>query len=229
MGASTSIYGSVHVRLVQFCFIFCFMLIYPWEPRLYLYSLPQYIFCILLWFNKNTFPHSSELRKTSNSLSIVSTFVLRPRPRHIWLSILPSFVLSHLYLSPQISAAYICLDSRPQHCAYIETSIYRILHLTLTLLLLEGLLANSHLLIFVVVVVFVLVSDHIDITGISAQVYIHGCGGTSCLGCRWCSLLLSPSKIKFRVIDPPSLKKKEKNDMQVHTMNDEGITPYNAK
>ena len=81
----------------------------------------------------------------------------------------------------------------------------------------------------VVVVVFVLVSDHIDITGISAQVYIHGCGGTSCLGCRWCSLLLSPSKLNSGVIDPPSLKKKEKNDMQVHTMNDEGITPYNAK
>jgi len=48
---------------VQFCFIFGFMLLYPWEPQHYLYSLPQYIFCTFLWFNKNTFPHSSELRK----------------------------------------------------------------------------------------------------------------------------------------------------------------------
>jgi len=37
----------------------------------------------------------------------------------------------------------------------------------------------------------------------TVQVYIHGCGGTSCLGCRWCSLLISPLKLNSRVRPSP--------------------------
>jgi len=94
----------------QFCFIFGFMLIYPWEHRLYLYSLLQYIFCMLPWFKKNAFPHSSELRKHRTRL--VS---FRPSTFDLDIFDLVSRLASYylVYTSvPRISATYICLESR---------------------------------------------------------------------------------------------------------------------
>jgi hypothetical protein len=139
---------------VQFCFIFCFMLIYPWEPWLYLYSLPQYIFCIFLWFNKNTFPHSSELRKHRTRL--VS---FRPLYLDLDLNIFDSVprLVSYyiIYISvPRTLATHICSESH--RLSILTLRLHRDIdlnidllytHLTLILPLLEGLLANSHLLI----------------------------------------------------------------------------------
>jgi hypothetical protein len=139
---------------VQFCFIFGLMLIYPWEPRLYLYSLPQYIFCIFLWFNKNAFPHSSELRKHRTRL--VS---FRPSYFDLDLDIFDSVLrlVSYyiVYISvPRTLATHICSESR--RLSISTTRLHRdsdldidlsYTHITLILPLLEGLLANSHLLI----------------------------------------------------------------------------------
>ena len=158
---------------VQFSFIFGFMLIYTWEPRLYLYSLPQYIFCIFLWFNKNAFPHSSELRKHRTRL--VS---FRPSYFDLDLDIFDSVLrlVSYyiVYISvPRTLATHICSESR--RLSISTTRLHRdnrsrhrsIVHSSYTHLTTLGRVTRQLALTDLVVVVFVLVSDHIDITGIS--------------------------------------------------------------
>jgi len=67
---------SVSGLTLQCFVVYLFLLLLPWETQHYLYSLPQYIFCTSLWFNKNNFPHSSELRKHQTRLVLSQTLYL---------------------------------------------------------------------------------------------------------------------------------------------------------
>jgi hypothetical protein len=120
--ASGYIYGSGYVRLVRSCFIFGFMLIYSWEHQQYISSLSQYIFCTSLWLKKwNTFPLSSELRKTSNLFSNITTFV--SQHQHIWLSVLYSFKIPLIiYQSFQMTSySHIYTLRTSQHgCTFVR-------------------------------------------------------------------------------------------------------------
>ena len=139
-----------------------------------------YILYFSLIKNKNAFPLSSELRKTLNSFSNIATFV--PRHRHIRLSVSYSFgiplIIYRSFRTPSIfyliGSSYtlnidiaLTLKHRPRHQSYIDLSFtqHTTYHTT------PGRVTHQLALLDFVIVVFVLVSDHIDIASISVLKY----------------------------------------------------------